>query len=173
MRKWLWIATALLLAGCTHTSPAGSGTGAVKADLLIPAGTRLHVRLDEPLNTRRNRAGDSFFATLESPVQVDGATLVPTGTRFTGRVTIAEPSAGREGPPLLAVELTSFSLAGRRLAVHTNDIERSTAPETRHVGFITGMTRDGEGESASEIPEPIGMPADSIVTFALCSPVRM
>ena len=174
MGKWLWIAPALLLAGCTRSDPVGAVVDAATAEILVPAGTRFEVRLDEPLNNRRNRAGDSFFATLESPVQVDGIALIPAGTRFTGRVTAAEPLTGMEGPAVLAVELQSFSLDSKRFNVRTNVIERQgSSPATRHIGFITRLTPAGEGEAASSAPQPVGMPADSRVTFALRTPLRM
>ena len=101
MRKLAWIAPVLLFAGCagSHSAtPAGGAHTGDTAEILVPAGTPLHVRVEEPLNTRRNRVGDSFFATLESPVEVDGAPLIPAGTRFTGRVTAAEPLRWLERP---------------------------------------------------------------------------
>src|ERR1044071_1452126 len=40
---------------------------APRAEVTIPSGTPIHVRLNQALDTRRNRAGDKFTATLAKP----------------------------------------------------------------------------------------------------------
>jgi hypothetical protein len=145
-------------------------------EILVPAGTRLCVRLDEPLNTRRNRAGDAFRATLDSAVVVDGATLIPAGTRFTGRVTAADPSGRLEGRAVLAMELDSFALQGRAYRIHTNSLERDGAAQrTRNVGFIALLARPGTGTAVAAVTakEQVGLPAEASVTFSLEAPLRM
>jgi hypothetical protein len=168
MLRWSWIApVALLLTGCTRSNPSESRLEAATAEILIPAGTPLRVRLDEPLNTRRNRVGDAFYSTLESPILLDGHTLVPAGTRFAGRVTAAEPPERAEGRAVLAVELDSFALGGNIYRVRTSVIERGTlAHESHKIGFIA------TGTPAPNGPPP-DLPAESTVTFALLEPLRM
>src|SRR5262245_58918611 len=46
---------------------------------VIPNGTALHVRLDSEVDTKHNRAGDAFTATLTEPIQVGGETVLPRG----------------------------------------------------------------------------------------------
>ena len=177
MRKWLWLAPILILAGCSR-SP---GLGVVQANsrdprsvprMLIPIGTRLRVRVNEPLNTRRNRAGDSFGATLESAVVVEGATPIPAGTRFTGRVTAAEPSGRTEGRAVLAVELDSFALDGKVYRVHTSSIERERAAQkAHHIGFV-GVGND-TAAAAVAADQQVGLAAESSVTFSLEAPLGM
>lgn len=79
----------------------------------VPSGTNFRVRLDQTLDTNRNRAGDRFFATLVSPVAVDGATVVPRGTRFAGHLTESKPSGRFKGRARLSLTLDSFDLRGR------------------------------------------------------------
>ena len=52
--------------------------------MAVPAGTEIRVRLAEEVDTRRNRAGDGFMATLAEPIVVGARTLVPKGTEFRG-----------------------------------------------------------------------------------------
>jgi hypothetical protein len=40
---------------------------------VIPRGSVLRVRIDQALDTRRNRAGDHFYASLAAPVLVHGS----------------------------------------------------------------------------------------------------
>jgi hypothetical protein len=76
---------------------------------------------------------------------------------------------------VLAVELESFSLGGTTVRVRTNVIERAAASQgTRHIGFVAGGAPAGEGATASAATqELVGMPADSMVTFALRAPLRL
>ena len=81
----------------------------------LPAGTVVEVRLDQALSTARNKAGDSFAASLADPVLVDGKVLLPKGTKFTGHVTQAEASGRLEGRGVLGITLDSFELKGETL----------------------------------------------------------
>lgn len=72
---------------------------AAHADLVIPGGSRVRVRIDQQVDTRRNRAGDRFWATLYEPVVAHGVVVLPVGTRFRGHLTAAAPSTGCAGGP--------------------------------------------------------------------------
>jgi hypothetical protein len=60
----------------------------------IPAGTLLSVRLIDSLNSATNRVGDTFHATLSTPIREDGEVVVPAGAAVEGRVVDAS-EAGR------------------------------------------------------------------------------
>jgi hypothetical protein len=79
---------------------------------VIPAGTRVHVRLEQTIDTKRNRSGDRFRASLTSPIAMNGELLVPAGTTFEGHVTVAQPSGRFKGRAQLGLELDSFRLDG-------------------------------------------------------------
>ena len=205
MRKWSWIALALLAAGCSSSSRQVVVSAPEKAlratrhseirtpiepavtrrivgpvlppELLIPAGTELEVRVEEPLNTRRNRSGDFFWATLVAPVVVDGATVVPAGTRVTGRIAAARTEGNR-----LAIELDSITVAGRLYRVHTNVIERGDESGRHFPGFASALhvlsnadrTGDTAEAAAPKLPvPPASVAADSLITFALAAPLKM
>ena len=42
---------------------------------MVPAGTWITVRVDEPISSDRNQAGDVFMATLAQPLVTDGRVL--------------------------------------------------------------------------------------------------
>jgi len=92
--------------------------------IAIPAGTPVRVRLEQRIDTKRNRPGDRFEATLISPIRVNGNLLVPRGTPFEGHVTDAKSSGRFKGRAELGVELDSFRLNGAVYRV-------VTAPDTR------------------------------------------
>jgi hypothetical protein len=117
--------------------------------IAIPAGTRLRVRLDQTIDTKRNRPGDRFEATLVSPVQMNGEFLVPSGTTFVGHVTEAKPSGRFKGRAVLGVELDSFRLDGAVYRVVTApDVRVSGRHRKRNWILIGGGAGFGAGVGA-------------------------
>lgn len=113
-------------------APVADVVDRTPAPPLLPSGTVLRVRLDETIDTKRNRPGDVVHATLSQPVIVAGSTVLPAGTRFTGHVSTADPSGRLKGRAYIGVKLDSFQARG----VHTGYPPRAwTAPvrPTRNV----------------------------------------
>jgi hypothetical protein len=77
----------------------------------VPIGTNMSLTLNETLSTERNRVGDSFTATLQSPI-MDGSgnVLIPAGATVRGRLTEVNKSGhvGETGILKLAFEAVSF-----------------------------------------------------------------
>jgi hypothetical protein len=59
---------------------------------LIPEGTELQLALKDPLSSKLSEPGDLVTAVLRRDVFVDGYKLLPEGTEFIGRVTLAKPA---------------------------------------------------------------------------------
>jgi hypothetical protein len=74
---WKSLVVALMLA------PTASWA---QSKVIIPAGTRLTVRLNEDLSTANRRRGSRFSARVEKPVIVDGHTVVPIGAMAYGTI---------------------------------------------------------------------------------------
>ena len=97
------------------------------------------MRLNEPLDTRRNRTGDTFTATLNRSVIVNGATVIPAGALFRGHLTAAAASGRMEGRPVLGLTLDSFKVQGREYRVRTSSVERvGPRHRKRNAMFIGG-----------------------------------
>ena len=219
MRSWMLLIPALVLAGCSKTnspSPDAQAAGEpasvaaqaeakpeVKSELtrtgiVIPRGTALHVRIDENLDTKRNRAGDQFRASLAEPVVLEGKTVVPKGTPFVGHVTESQASGRLEGRAVLALTLDSFELAGKDYAVHTGSIDRvSTNHKKRNVemigggaglgALIGGLAGGGKGAligagagagagtatAAATGKKEVAVAAESLLSFPLKAPVKI
>jgi hypothetical protein len=150
MRKWLCILPVLLLAGCSKTKtpwPTAQVEGGANPTTesapqrfaaVIPSGTPLHVRVDESIGTRRNRAGDQFSATLSEPIEVDGRTMVPAGTEFAGHVTTAAASGRLKGRASIGLRLDSFRLNGREYPVQTSSVDRVSASHKKRNAILIG-----------------------------------
>ena len=113
----------------------------VPSQLTIKPGTFVTVRVNQPLSSDRNQAGDAFTATLVRPVVVDGVIVAQRGQTIGGRVTEAQKAGRVEGVARLAVQLTDLSLVdGQQVPVQSQLISR-TAP--------TSVGRDAVGIGAT------------------------
>ena len=63
-----------------------------QANLAVPSGTALMVKLDTTLATFSNKPGDPFQGKLSQPVMLGGRIMIPAGATVEGRVTkVSEP----------------------------------------------------------------------------------
>ncbi len=128
---------------------AGARTAVGRPGMVIPSGTPLHVRVDESIDTRSNRSGDGFTATLSQPIEQDGRVLVPEGTAFAGHVTTARASGRLKGRAQLGLALDSFQMNGREYRIHTTSVDRvSTSHKKRNAWLIGGGAGLGAGIGA-------------------------
>ena len=104
----------------------------------IPAGTQLTVRLNEGLDSEKNQVGDSFHATLGSPIMISDETVIPSGADVVGHV-VDVKSAGRfAGNSALTLELTSLSVNGRTYNIQTNQWSRQGKGEGKNTAVKAG-----------------------------------
>ena len=99
--------------------------GPAPTRITIPAGTWIAVRLNEPLSSDHNQAGDYFSGTLIQPIVVNGRVVARRGQLVSGVVTEAKKAGRVEGLSRLGLELTEVSLVdGGRAQVKTKLMER-------------------------------------------------
>jgi hypothetical protein len=87
----------------------------------VPKGTSISATVTQTLASNKNHAGDSFAASLSTPVKVGGKIVIPKGAHVTGRVLAAK----KKGPAELTVALASVEIQGKSYALKTNSIDPS------------------------------------------------
>lgn len=122
-------------------NPAPSGNVRTPNTVTIAAGTLLPVRIGETLSSANNERGDTFLATLDQPLVVDGFVIAERGSRVEGRVTEAERAKGSSH---LGIELVKiFTSDGQHVRVRTaaykKDANSSTGNDVAKVGIITAI----------------------------------
>jgi outer membrane biosynthesis protein TonB len=86
----------------------------------IPAGTTLTVRVNETLSTETNYSGDTFTASLDKPLVVDGFVIADRGARVSGKITQAQKAGRVKGISELALALTQIHTTdGQTVAIET------------------------------------------------------
>jgi glucose/arabinose dehydrogenase len=84
----------------------------------VPKGTAISATLGQGLASNKNKAGDSFSATVASSVKVNGKTVIPKGAQLTGKVV----SAQKKNPAALTVVLSSVEINGKAYSLATNSV---------------------------------------------------
>ncbi len=110
----------------------------------VPEGAPIVVRLVNTLSTNRNRPGDSFEATLEEPLRVDGWLVAPKGSRVEGRVLESSPAGRVKGVAQLSFDLVRLTTAdGRQVDIRTapfgQEAESSQADDMKKIGWGAGI----------------------------------
>ena len=119
----------------------------------LTAGTLLTVRTSEGLSSDRNQAGDTFTATLDQPLVVDGYVIAERGARVEGRVVSAQRAGRVRGLADLSVELFQLKTSdGQRVPIETETfVRRSDESQRQDAAKIgAGAARaGGDGKSAA------------------------
>jgi hypothetical protein len=116
----------------------------VPKTVTIPAGTLLSVRVDDHLSSSTTHSGDSFRASLDQPIVVDGAVIAERGAKVEGRVTESDPGGKVRGTATLQLELVRLNTSdGQRLRVQTEGFtkqaQKSTKKDAAKIGIGAGL----------------------------------
>lgn len=104
----------------------------------LPAGTRIHVRLDQDLGSNISQPGDSFTATVADDVQVNGQTVIPRGARADGTVVDAKPLGHFKGGALLEIRLDRVHTNWGSYPVASSSIDRVEQGKGKRTAFFAG-----------------------------------
>jgi hypothetical protein len=83
--------------------------------IFVPPGTALLVRLNETLSSKHNSTGQTFRATLASPLVVDGTVVAKAGSTVLGRIVYARKAHLIHGRSDLSLILTDLTTPDRQL----------------------------------------------------------
>ena len=134
------------------------------AQLTIPAGNFVMVRLNQVLSSDHNQPGDAFTATLVKPLVVDGWIVADRGQTIAGRVSEAKKAGRVQGTSSLGVELTDLTLIdGQQAPLKTQMVNRSGGTTvgrdvagvgtTTAVGAAAGAAAVLQGPRSARTPE--------------------
>ena len=164
----------------------------------IPAGTAVSVRLIDSIDSSRNKVGDSFRATLNAPIRVDGDVVVPTGAEVEGRLVDASNAGRYSGHSELKLELTQLKVHGEAYALQTTDYDRAGGGRGKGtaetvgggaaigaiigalggggkgaaIGTIAGAGAGGVARGAKGAPA-MRLPSETVLSFTLQQPVTI
>ncbi len=162
----------------------------------LAEGTRVLVRLDEPLSSGTARREDRFDASVLRPVRADGAVAIPAGSRVRGVVKFAEAAArGSRGGQLeldfdtLYLEPRRLDLRSRVVSLDQDDSGRDNAAGKAGIGAvlggvlggilggkkgaIVGIIVGGTGAVVASKGAEVELPAGTVITIELSHPLTI
>ncbi len=100
----------------------------------LPAGTLLMVRLKDPVSAGKSGARDSFEASLNEAVVIEGNTVIPRGAAVIGRVESARTSNLKPNRGYLRLTLESVQVSGVDMPVQTASLFVRQSPQDDALG---------------------------------------
>jgi hypothetical protein len=127
------------------------------AEVKLPAGSWITIRVNQPLSSDHNHPGDTFTATLVQPLVADGVVIARRGQTVAGRVAEARKAGRAKGTSRLGIEITEVSLVdGQQLPVKAQLMERRGDTSVgRDVGAI-GVTTGAGAAIGAGVAGPFG-----------------
>lgn len=91
--------------------------------ITIPAGTSVFVRMIDSVDSSVNQVGDTFKASLESPLVVGDTVVAPKGADAYGRLTQAKEAGKISAGAELTLELTGIRIGGNIVPLNSTDYD--------------------------------------------------
>jgi len=164
----------------------------------LSAGTNLVVRMIDGVDSNTAKVGQTFNASVDEPVLVNGATVIPRGADAVVKLVDAKESGKLTGRADLTLDLVSVRVDGRVVDINTQTVTResdSRGARTAKVaggaaavgavigaiagggkGAAIGAGAGGAAGAGTEVitkGQQVKIPSETRLTFVLDSPVRI
>ena len=168
------------------------------ARVTVESGTSLAIRLVDSLDSETAQQGQTFHATLEAPLAVDGEVVIPAGYDVQGHVVEVQSAGKFEGKSLLALQLDRIQVGNKHYSISTTQYRREGSSRTKNtaekvgagavigaiIGGIAGGGKGagigaaagggiGGGVQATGKGQQIKLPSETVLTFSLQAPVTV
>jgi hypothetical protein len=185
VHRKLWLAAAaagfLTVAGCSNQATNEAAATPEKAEtpkaasvpskapqpttmVTVPKGTAISATVGQTLASNKNHVGDTFAARLSTPVQVEGKTVIPKGTKVVGRVVKVKNKE-------LKVTLASVELHGKSYELETNSVAQSAKNQGKNNPKDSAKTK-GKTDTKGK-KDVTTLPAQSRLSFKLAKAVSI
>jgi hypothetical protein len=143
----------------------------------LAVGTLLTVRLNDALPGAKSKGGESFTASLDDPVVVNGNTALPRGTTVRGRVESVRAAAIKGNRGYLRLTLASIRVDGRDVPLETSSLfaRGQVASGQRLTSGLAGKAVFSPSRASNvmidDASAPVYIEKGRLLTFRLASPV--
>jgi hypothetical protein len=123
--NWIALAVVASIAAVGACSPKGGQAGqpdrtvrdrdrtATPVSYTVPSGTRIDMTINDELSSRKNKAGDTFIATVAEDVRnAAGDVVIHAGSTVNGSVVAVKAAPNRRTPGTLTLALSSVEVHG-------------------------------------------------------------
>jgi len=192
------------------TYPAGSVQGptaqysenptpnGAPAGFEVPAGTQIVVRLIDAADSQKDLLGQTYRATVDQPVAINGQTAIPRGADAIVVLTDAQQSGKITGRTVLTLSLRNITVNGRAYDIATSNVAEASGSRGKRSGeviggaaalgaIIGGIAGGGKGAAigagsgaavgtAGQVltsGQKVKVPAETRLTFTLQNPIDL
>jgi hypothetical protein len=177
-----------------YNNPAPQGP----LGITVPPQTAITVRMIDAVNSETARLGQTFRASIDEPVFVNGQQVIPRGADVLTKLVGDQQSGKIEGRTILTLALDSITVNGQPYPVTSSDVRtESSSRGARSAGVIGGGTAlgaiiggiagggkgaaigaasgatVGAGAQVLTKGQTVKIPSETRVTFTLQTPVQL
>jgi hypothetical protein len=160
----------------------------------IPSGTTLAIRLVDPIDSETSQPGQTFKATLDSPLSVDGDIVLPAGYDVQGHIVDVKSAGKFAGKSELVLQLDRILVSGKSYSIQSDQYRREGSSRGRNTAekvgagaaigaIIGGLAGGGKGAGigaaaggglgggvqAATKGQQIRLPSETVINFSLQS----
>jgi len=106
----------------------------------LATGTQITVRMIDAVNSEQTRLGQTFRASVDEPVVVNGQTVIPRGADAVVKLVEDKQSGKFEGRTVLTLALQQVMANGRMVDVTTGDVSESSSSRGARTAKVVGGT---------------------------------
>lgn len=165
---------------------------------IIDQGTQITIRLMDPIDSEKNQTGDTFRATLKTPLTSDGDEAVPAGVELTGHIVEAKSASKFAGQSELILQLDSLNSGGQSYNLQTDQYKKTGGNRSKNTaekvgggailgGIIGALAGGGKGAAigaaagagvgggaqAASKSQQIKLPSETVLNFTLQAPITV
>jgi hypothetical protein len=166
--------------------------------LIVDQGTQLTVRLVDSIDSEKNQTGDTFHATLNTPLSSDGEEAIPAGTDLVGHLVDVKSSGKFAGQAALVLQLDSITTGGKTYNLQTDTYRKDGSSRGKNTaekvgggaiigGIIGALAGGGKGAAvgaaagagvggsvqAATKKNQIKLPSETVLNFTLQAPITV
>ena len=104
----------------------------------IPSGTTLAIRLVDAIDSEKNQAGQTFKATLDSPLSVEGDVAIPAGYDVEGHIVDLKSAGKFAGQSLLVLQLDRIAVGDKYYNIQTDQYRKQGSSRGKNTAEKVG-----------------------------------
>jgi len=165
---------------------------------IIDQGTQLSIRLVDAMDSEKNQTGDTFHATLNTPITSDGEQAIAAGVNVTGHLVNVKSAGKFAGASQVVLQLDSLTSGGATYNLQTDQYTKTGASRGKNTaekvgagaaigGIIGALAGGGKGAAigaaaggglgggvqAATKGQQIKLPSETVLNFTLQAPLTV
>jgi len=182
----------------TDTTPPPPPPPPPPKKYIIDQGTQLSIRLVDAIDSEKNQTGDTFHATLNTPITSDGEQAIAAGVNVTGHLVNVKSAGKFAGASQVVLQLDSLTSGGATYNLQTDQYTKTGASRGKNTaekvgagaaigGIIGALAGGGKGAAigaaaggglgggvqAATKGQQIKLPSETVLNFTLQAPITV